>query len=114
MFNTWNAGFDDEELKSLQAERQYMIFIPDPEDSGVFSVKVADTTSVTDEEDDEEESFNVSNIIVKGIMAMLDSELDYLVEKGQEFIEEEYMETKEDAFKNSENVIVFDPKKIKH
>ena len=45
---------------------------------------------------------------------MLDSELDYLVEKGQEFLEEEYMETKEDAFKNSKNIIVFDPKKIKH
>ena len=44
---------------------------------------------------------------------MLDSELDYLVEKGQEFIEEEYLEVKQNSFKNSENVIVFDPKKIK-
>ena len=111
MFNTWNAGFDDEELKSLQAERQYMIFIPDPEDSGVFSVKVADTTSVTDEEDDEDISANVSSVIIKGFMYMLDNELDYLVDKGQELIYEEYIEMKTTSFKETDNVLVFKPKK---
>jgi len=111
MFNTWNAGFDDEELKSLQAERQYMIFIPDPEDSGVFSVKVADTTSVTDEEDDEDISANVSSVIIKGFMYMLDNELDYLVDKGQELIYEEYIEMKTTSFKDTDNVLVFKPKK---
>jgi len=111
MFNTWNAGFDDEELKSLQAERQYMIFIPDPEDSGVFSVKVADTTSVTDEEDDEDISANVSSVIIKGFMYMLDNELEYLVDKGQELIYEEYIEMKTTSFKDTDNVLVFKPKK---
>jgi len=111
MFNTWNAGFDDEELKSLQAERQYMIFIPDPEDSGTFSVKVADTTSVTDEEDDEDISANVSSVIIKGFMYMLDNELDYLVDKGQELIYEEYIEMKTTSFKDTDNVLVFKPKK---
>ena len=111
MFNTWNAGFDDEELKSLQAERQYMIFIPDPEDSGVFSVKVADTTSITDEEENEDISANVSSVIIKGFMYMLDNELDYLVDKGQELIYEEYIEMKTTSFKDTDNVLVFKPKK---
>jgi|6_EtaG_2_1085325.scaffolds.fasta_scaffold44151_2 hypothetical protein len=112
MFNTWNAGIDDEELQSLRAERQYMIFIPHPEDSGTFSVKVADTTSVTDDEEDEDEIHsNVSSVIIKGFMYMLDNELDYLVDKGQELIYEEYIEMKTTSFKDTNNVLVFKPKK---
>ena len=115
MINTWNNRPNSKELENLKGDRHYIIFVPNPDDETNFSVLVADTFSPDlSEQSYDEESFNVANIIVKGIMAMLDSELDYLVEKGQEFIEEEYMETKEDAFKNSENVIVFDPKKIKH
>ena len=115
MINSWNGRQNSKELEHLKGDRHYIIFVPNPDDETNFSVLVADTFSPDlSEQSYDEESFNVANIIVKGIMAMLDSELDYLVEKGQEFIEEEYMETKEDAFKNSENVIVFDPKKIKH
>jgi len=113
MFNTWNSGFDEEELKSLQAERQYMIFIPNSEESGTFSVKVADTTSTSNDftDDDDELSHNVSTIVLKGMMYMLDNELEYLVEKGQELIYDEYMEMKTNAFKNTDNVLVFKPKK---
>ena len=56
---------------------------------------------------------NVSVLVVKGIMHMLDSELEYLVERGAEFIQEEYLAVKKEMFKNTDNIIVFPPKKIK-
>ena len=45
---------------------------------------VADTfSSDLSERPPDDDYFNVANVVVKGIMSMLDSELDYLVEKGQ-------------------------------
>ena len=38
---------------------------------------------------------------IKNGKNLSDSELDYLVEKGQEFIEDEYMETKEDVIEKN-------------
>jgi len=114
MTNTWMGKPDDDELKKLKKERQYVIFVPNPEDETHFSVMIVDTVSPGPlHEEYQEESCNVSAIIIKGIMYMLDSELDYLVEKGESFIMDEYKEEKKELFKNSENVIVFDPKKIK-
>ena len=43
---------------------------------------------------------------------MLDAELEYLVERGAEFVQEEYVALKKEMFKNTDNVIVFPPKKI--
>ena len=115
MSEIWRGKPEDDELRKLKKERQYIIFVPNPEDETNFSVMVVDTLSSNSiHEEYQEESFNVSNIIIKGIMNMLDNELDYLVERGESFIMDEYREEKENEFKNSENVIVFDPKKAKH
>jgi len=73
--DTWRGKPEDSELKKLTKERQYVIFVPNPEDETNFSVMVVDTVSSPDKED-EKENFNVSNIIIKGIMYMLDSEFD--------------------------------------
>tara|TARA_R110002020_G_scaffold40033_1_gene118451 strand:+ start:646 stop:993 length:348 start_codon:yes stop_codon:yes gene_type:complete len=114
MINSWNGRNNVDELQHLKGDRHYIILIPNPDDETNFSVMVADTfSSDLSERPPDDDYFNVANVVVKGIMSMLDSELDYLVEKGQEFIEEEYLEVKQNSFKNSENVIVFDPKKIK-
>ena len=115
MSEIWRGKPEDDELRKLKEERQYIIFVPNPEDGTNFSVMVVDTLSSNSiPEEYQEESFNVSNIIIKGIMNMLDNELDYLVERGESFIMDEYREENENEFKNSENVIVFAPKKVKH
>ena len=116
MVDNWNENFDEEELEALQEGRQYIIFRPNPEDEATFSVKIADTTSADEEFSDSLEGLpsNVSVLVVKGIMYMLDNELEYLVEKGTEFIQEEYLSLKKQMFKNTDNVLVFDPKKVKH
>ena len=103
--DTWRGRPDDDELKKLKKERQYIIFVPNPEDETNFSIMVVDTVK---------ENFNVSNIIIKGIMYMLDSELDYLVEQGEKFILDEYEESMEETLKNSDNILMFDPRKTKH
>ena len=115
MVDNWNENFDEEELESLQEGRHYIIFKPNPEDEATFSVKIADTTPSNEEFDGSLEGLpsNVSVLVVKGIMHMLDSELEYLVERGAEFIQEEYLAVKKEMFKNTDNVIVFPPKKIK-
>ena len=79
-------------------------------------VKIADTTPEEREFSNPMEGLpsNVSVLVVKGIMYMLDNELEYLVEKGAEFIQEEYFSLKKQMFKNTDNVLVFDPKKVKH
>jgi len=43
-------------------------------------------------------------------MHMLDFELEYLVERGVEFMQGEVASVQKDKFKNSDNVIVFSPK----
>jgi uncharacterized secreted protein with C-terminal beta-propeller domain len=110
--DTWRGKPEDSELKKLTKERQYVIFVPNPEDETNFSVMVVDTVSSPDKED-EKENYNVSNIIIKGIMYMLDSELDYLVEQGENFILDEYEESIEESLKNSDNILMFDPRKTK-
>ena len=114
MNNNWNEKFDEEELKSLQAGRHYIIFKPNPEDETTFSVKIADTTAPDKEFGSSlgELPSNISMLVVKGIMYMLDTELEYLVERGAEFVQEEYVALKKEMFKNTDNVIVFPPKKI--
>ena len=116
MVDNWNENFDEEELESLQEGRYYIIFKPNPEDEATFSVKIADTTPEEREFSNPMEGLpsNVSVLVVKGIMYMLDNELEYLVEKGAEFIQEEYLSLKKQMFKNTDNVLVFDPKKVKH
>ena len=116
MVDTWNDTFDEEELECLQEGRQYIIFKPNPEEESVFSVKIIDTTQKEEKLSDtsEESSSNISVLIVKGIMHMLDNELDYLAERGSEVIKEEYVSFKKEMFKNSNNVLVFDPNKVKH
>jgi len=116
MVDNWNENFDEEELESLQEGRHYIIFKPNPEDEATFSVKIADTTPADEEFRDSLEGLpsNVSVLVIKGIMYMLDNELEYLVEKGAEFIQEEYLSLKKQMFKNTDNVLVFDPKKVKH
>ena len=113
MVNDWNENFDEEELEALQEGRQYIIFKPNPENEATFSVKIADTTPADKElnDTDDELPSNVSILVVKGIMHMLDDELEYLVEKGAEFIQEEYLALKKELFKDTDNVIVFSPKK---
>tara|TARA_R110002072_G_scaffold54088_3_gene142224 strand:+ start:2218 stop:2556 length:339 start_codon:yes stop_codon:yes gene_type:complete len=111
--DTWRGRPDDDELKKLKKERQYIIFVPNPEDETNFSIMVVDTVS-SHNKDAEKENFNVSNIIIKGIMYMLDSELDYLVEQGEKFILDEYEESMEETLKNSDNILMFDPRKTKH
>ena len=115
MVDNWNENFDEEELEALQEGRQYIICRPNPEDEATFSVKIADTTPADETNDDVFDGMppNVSILVVKGIMHMLDSELEYLVERGAEFIQEEYLAVKKELFKNTDNVIVFPPKKIK-
>ena len=93
MVDNWNENFDEEELEALQEGRQYIIFKPNPEDEATFSVKIADTTPADKELND------------------TDDELEYLVEKGAEFIQEEYLALKKELFKDTDNVIVFPPKK---
>ena len=85
MVDNWNENFDEEELESLQEGRHYIIFKPNPEDEATFSVKIADTTPADQEFSDPLEGppSNVSVLVIKGIMYMLDNELEYLVEKVQ-------------------------------
>jgi len=116
MVDTWNDTFDEEELECLQEGRQYIIFKPNPEDEATFSVKIIDTTQKEEKLSDtlEESPSNISVLIVKGIMHMLDNELEYLVDSGSQVIKEEYLSFKKEMFKNSNNVLVFDPNKVKH
>jgi|TARA_R100001530_G_scaffold57829_1_gene42002 hypothetical protein len=108
MFKKWNGELDEEELSVLHEGRQYVVFYPSPEDETTFSVKVVDTTEASEEYN--EEFPNVSVVVVKGIMHMLDFELEYLVERGVEFMQGEVASVQKDKFKNSDNVIVFSPK----
>ena len=107
--DTWRGELDDSELDSLKEERQYIIFVPNPDDETNFTITVVDTVS-SNGKDVEEEIFNVSNVVIKGIMHMLDTELEYLVEKGDDFILKEYEET----LNKSDNLLMFDPRKTKH
>ena len=93
MSEIWRGKPEDDELRKLKEERQYIIFVPNPEDETNFSVMVVDTLSSNSlSEEYNEEGFNISNIIIKGIMYMLDTELDYLVERGEIFMMDEYRE----------------------
>jgi hypothetical protein len=116
MVDTWNETFDEEELECLQEGRQYIIFKPNPEDENTFSVKIADTTPEEEKSSGslEESSSNISVLVVKGIMYMMDNELEYLVESGAEALNKEYLLFKREKFKDSSNVLVFDPSKEKH
>ena len=68
--DTWRGKPEDSELKKLTKERQYVIFVPNPEDETNFSIMVVDTVSPHNK-DAEKENFNVSNIIIKGIMLLI-------------------------------------------
>jgi hypothetical protein len=107
--DTWRGTLDEDEVTTLKEERQYIIFVPNPDDETNFAITIVDTVSSHDR-DAEEERFNVSNSVIKGIMHMLDSELDYLVEKGDDFILKEYEET----LNKTDNVLMFEPRKTKH
>ena len=95
--DTWRGELDDSELDSLKEERQYIIFVPNPDDETNFTITVVDTVSSHGK-------------VIKGIMHMLDTELEYLVEKGDDFILKEYEET----LNKSDNLLMFDPRKTKH
>ena len=111
MAEDWDEN-SNEELSHLQEDRQYVIFVPNEEDEATFSVMVADTFSNDPSKQESHiERFNVSSLVIKGIMYMLDSELEYLVKKGEEYVRYENKESAKILFKNSENVIVFDPER---
>ena len=77
MINSWNGRQNSKELEHLKGDRHYIIFVPNPDDETNYSVLVADTcASDLSEQSYDEESFNGSNIIVKGIMDMWGSELE--------------------------------------
>jgi hypothetical protein len=116
MDSSWEERDPNDELKDLKEGRQYIIFIPNPEDDTNFSVMIADTVPITKEGDlSYKESYaNVSMLIVKGMVFMLNNDLEYLLERGEEVMDSEYIEAKKDQFKNIENVVVFKPKDTKH
>ena len=116
MDKPWTNKYNTEELEGLKKERQYIIFIPDPENHSNFATMIADTTTLAElikssddiELDYDEKHPNISMVVIKGIMHMLAHELDYLVDKGEEMMYDEYMES---ITKDEDNVIMFKPKK---
>jgi len=93
------------EARNLSKNRMYLIFEPSSKNSDEFSVKLADTT--IKKEDSTED--NKLLYVVMGLMSMVDSDLDFLIDKGQEVIYDLYLERKKQQFKNFENVIIFNP-----
>lgn len=91
-----NTVFD---LFSLIRKDNVLIIISDSGDEGEFTIRVLDST--------EEEEVSTANIIAQGVMSMLEEDPDVVYMQGIKAAENEFVNY-------GENVIVFDPKKIKH
>tara|TARA_Y100001951_G_C11118611_1_gene171529 strand:+ start:270 stop:593 length:324 start_codon:yes stop_codon:yes gene_type:complete len=91
-----NTVFD---LFSLIRKDNVLIIISDNGDEGEFTIRVLDST--------QEEEVSTANIIAQGVMSMLEEDPDVVYMQGVKAAENEYVNY-------GENVIVFDPKKIKH
>ena len=91
-----NTVFD---LFSLIRKDNVLIIISDNGEEGEFTIRVLDST--------QEEEVSTANIIAQGVMSMLEEDPDVVYMQGIKAAENEYV-------KYGENVIVFDPKKIKH
>tara|TARA_R100001082_G_scaffold28899_1_gene14538 strand:- start:367 stop:699 length:333 start_codon:yes stop_codon:yes gene_type:complete len=95
----------DKEINSLHKDRMYLIFAPSKENPEEFSVKLADTTEL------ELNSDRHSRIlyIVMGLMSMIDEDLDFLLDKGEEIMYNTLTEQRKKEFADSKNVVVFNP-----
>ena len=94
-----NNVFD---LFSLIRKDNILIIISDngeKGEEGEFSIRVLDST--------QEEEVSTANIIAQGVMSMLEEDPDIVYMQGIKAAENEYVNY-------GENVIVFDPKKLKH
>jgi len=91
-----NTVFD---LFSLIRKDNVLIIISDNGEEGEFTIRVLDST--------QEEEVSTANIIAQGVMSMLEEDPDVVYMQGIKAAENEYVNY-------GENVIVFDPKKIKH
>ena len=91
-----NTVFD---LFSLIRKDNVLIIISDNGEEGEFTIRVLDST--------QEEEVSTANIIAQGVMSMLEEDPDVVYMQGVKAAENEYVNY-------GENVIVFDPKKIKH
>ena len=91
-----NNVFD---LFSLIRKDNVLIIISDNGEEGEFTIRVLDST--------QEEEVSTANIIAQGVMSMLEEDPDVVYMQGVKAAENEYVNY-------GENVIVFDPKKIKH
>jgi len=95
----------DEEINSLYKDRMYLIFAPDKQDPEEFSVKLADTTQL----ELNSEKHNRILYILMGLMSMIDEDLDFLLDKGQEIMYNSLVEQRKKEFASSKNVVVFNP-----
>lgn len=95
----------DEEINTLFKDRMYLIFSPNKDDPEEFSVKLADTTNPYLKSEYNDRIL----YIVMGLMSMIDEDLDFLLDKGQEIMYNRYIEKKEKEFANSENVVILNP-----
>ena len=91
-----NTVFD---LFSLIRKDNVLIIISDNGEEGEFTIRVLDST--------QEEEVSTANIIAQEVMSMLEEDPDVVYMQGIKAAENEYVNY-------GENVIVFDPKKIKH
>ena len=91
-----NTVFD---LFSLIRKDNVLIIISDNGEEGEFTIRVLDST--------QEEEVSTANIIAQGVMSMLEEDPDVVYMQGIKAAENEYVNY-------GENVIVFDPKKLKH
>jgi hypothetical protein len=91
-----NTVFD---LFSLIRKDNVLIIISDNGEEGEFTIRVLDST--------QEEEVSTANIIAQGVMSMLEEDPDVVYMQGIKAAENEFVNY-------GENVIVFDPKKIKH
>jgi hypothetical protein len=90
-----NTVFD---LFSLIRKDNVLIIISDNGEEGEFTIRVLDST--------QEEEVSTANIIAQGVMSMLEEDPDVVYMQGIKAAENEYVNY-------GENVIVFDPKKLK-
>jgi len=91
-----NTVFD---LFSLIRKDNVLIIISDNGEEGEFTIRVLDST--------QEEEVSTANVIAQGVMSMLEEDPDVVYMQGIKAAENEYVNY-------GENVIVFDPKKLKH
>jgi len=95
--NDWIEKEEDmSEYQNLQKERLYMILLPDEKDLSKFTVKIADTTSYTDDP-------NIAILVLYGIMDLLDEGIEELADRGHKRIMEESIKG------SGDNVAMFKP-----